>query len=413
MKTCSQCGKNDQVRYKGANKPTSLYYCRKCIANRPDVKAKKSALTKKQWEDPNFRALVVKNSSEIWADPVKSVNMAKIRTGTFLHDMMIKRWQDPIYRAKMTLKLLTTVNFSSLQTTLYSILTDLNVKFFREYDSKPPDQECIIGPYSFDCVVPRDNKPTLLIECQGDYWHSIQKNELRDNRKSSYISNNLSSKYELKYIWEHEFLQKDRVIDTIKHWLGLTKLEVTTYDFNQVQIADCSAKDYKLLLNKYHYLVNAGRGGICYGAYLNKELIGVVIFSPLLRQNIEESIGCKSETVRELSRLCVHPKYQMRNFTSWFVSRCIKRLPKQYSTIISYCDTTFNHDGAIYKACNFIQDKEVRPDYWYVAKDGWVMHKKTMYNHATRMHMTEGIYADKLGFIKIYGNKKLRFVYRR
>ena len=96
-----------------------------------------------------------------------------------------------------------------------------------------------------------------------------------------------------------------------------------------------------------------------------------------------------------------------------FVSRCIRLLPVQYKQIISYCDTTFNHDGAIYKSCNFTLDGEVPPDYWYVREDGWVMHKKSAYKHAVMNHMTENEYVGLWGYKKIYGTKKLRFVFNR
>lgn len=52
---------------------------------------------------------------------------------------------------------------------------------------------------------------------------------------------------------------------------------------------------------------------------------------------------------------------------------------------LSYADTTFNHIGTIYKACGFKQDRIVKPDYWYAKEDGWVMHKKTLYNQAKKI----------------------------
>jgi hypothetical protein len=81
--------------------------------------------------------------------------------------------------------------------------------------------------------------------------------------------------------------------------------------------------------------------------------------------------------------------------------------------IISYCDTTYNHDGAIYKACNFTLDGEVDPDYWYSSPDGWIMHKKTLYNHARSLKMDETSFAEKLGYKKVWGSKKLRFIFCR
>ena len=87
---------------------------------------------------------------------------------------------------------------SSIQTQLYSILDDIGVKYFREYNDREDDVQCKIGPYSFDCVIPYGNK-TLLIECQGDYWHNTEPHIINDKQKSSYIANNFP---------DHEFVCK-------------------------------------------------------------------------------------------------------------------------------------------------------------------------------------------------------------
>jgi len=323
-----------------------------------------------------------------------------------------KRWQDPEFKEKMAIVLANQPRVSSLQTILYSILDDLGVKYYREHEDGPADSQCVIGPWTFDCVIPRKDRPDLLIECQGDYWHSRREAISKDKAKASYIANNFSDQYELKCIWEHEFLNKDKIVELLKYWLGITQLELIDFDFKKVEIHDCPAQDYKLLLSKYHYLPNAGRGGIAYGAYLHDRLIAVCVFSPLVRQNINVD-GYDQSEIRELSRLCIHPRYQKKNFASWFVSRCVKQLDDKFRCIISYCDTTFNHDGATYKACNFVQDKIIKPDYWYVSPDGWVTHKRTLYGHACKMSMTEAGYAAAHGYSKVYGREKLRFFYDR
>jgi GNAT superfamily N-acetyltransferase len=298
---------------------------------------------------------------------------------------------------------------SSIQDILYSILDDLDVEYHREYEDRDNDPQTVIGPYNFDCVIPRDGRPDLIIECNGDYWHSLPRTVSLDASKASYIANYYSGIYELKYLWEHEFQCKDRIHELVKYWLGKSAIDCIDFDFRDVVVAPSEAREYKLLLSKYHYLHNAGRGGTAYGAYLGDELIAACVFSPMVRQNLPWD----NETARELSRLCIHPRYQKKNFASWFVSRCLKKLPSQYSTIISYCDTTFNHDGSVYKACNFVPDGEVPPDYWYVSEDGWVMHKKTLYSKAVQMKLTEKEYAERFGYKRVFGSKKLRFLYKR
>lgn len=376
-----------------------------------EYRDKISETTRQSWMNPEYRLCIVESTRRLWHDDgyrnktVKAIAYACSQP-EFIAKLRL-RWEDPVFREKMRCQ----ARVSSLQTTLYSLLDDLNIVYYRERDDGTDDPQCTIGPYSFDCVVPRPGRPTLLIECQGDYWHNKPGIQQRDQAKASYVAN--LPEYELKCLWEHEFRQLNRIADTVRYWMGFSAMIATDFDFDSTEIRDCPASDYKLLLSKYHYLVNAGRGGIAYGAYLGDVLIGACIFSPLGRQNIAGSLGSTDSEARELSRLCIHPSYQKHNFASWFVSRCLKRLPPKYTTIVSYCDTTFNHNGATYKACNFIQDSVVPADYWYATSDGWVMHKRTLYGHAVRMHSTEGAYAEEHGYRKIWGKEKLRFIYRR
>jgi len=370
---------------------------------------KQSKISKEMWKNEEFKEKVGSKLKSLWKDPnikAKAIKGIKKHSDKF-SKLSKERWKNPAFRNKMMVALENMPRVSSIQKSLYSILDDLNIEYYREYNDKENDEQCKIGPYSFDCVVPVENK-TLLIECQGDYWHNTKPHIINDKQKCTYVGNNFPN-HEIKYLWEHEFKCKDKIVELIKYWTGKTEFELVDYSFSDVEVRECPAKDYKTLLSKYHYLPNAGRGGIAYGAYLNDELIAVCIFSPLGRQNLPWD----KKSTRELSRLCVHPRYQKKNLASWFVSRCIKMLNKKYKTIISYCDTTFNHDGAIYKACNFKFDGEVKPDYWYVTKDGWIMHKKTLYDHAVKMSMKEKEFAEQNGYKRIYGKNKLRFVFNR
>lgn len=328
-------------------------------------------------------------------------------------DISKKLWADDTFRAKVLAKLANLPKVSKLQESFYSILDDLNIHYYREWNDKPDDAECIIGPYSFDCVIPRDGKTTLLVEINGTYIHSRPRTIAKDQSKSSYVSNNLSNTHELKVIWEHEFNNPGKVVELVKYWTGCAAFNKHDFDFKSVTIKPCEDKRLaKQLLDKYHYL-GGGRGGLFYGAYLNNELIATIVYSPLLRQNMENSLGHKAVNVKELSRLCIHPAYQKKNFASWLVSKSIKQLPPSIKLVVSYCDKTFNHTGSVYKACGFTQDIVVPPDYWYVDDAGWVMHKRTLYGHAIRSDMTELEYATIHNYNKVVGMGKLRFIKSR
>jgi len=368
-----------------------------------DKKAEMSEIQKKIWADPEKRRKISELMRIVWANPVlRNVNSERVK----------KVWQDDNFRARMAVARSSQPRVSSLQDILYGILDDLNIVYYREYENRPADNECVIGPYNFDCVIPRSGRKSLLIECHGDYWHSLDKAIRVDKAKATYVERYHSHEYELHYLWEHEFSCQDKIIETIKYWLGINELEVLDFDFTNLKIKPTPAMHYRNLLSKYHYLANAGRGGVAYGAYLDDVLIAVCVFSPLVRQNIDTLEFGHKECV-ELSRLCIHPRYQKKNLASWFVSRCMKQLGDKIKMVISYCDTTFNHDGAVYKSLNFKQDKVVRPDYWYVNENGWVMHKKTLYGKAVKMSMIESEYAERFGYKKVFGTEKLRFVFER
>jgi len=353
---------------------------------------RKKSISEKWSNDKVYRQTII-NKLKSYAS--KSCNIDRSRNAA------LKQWENDEFRSKMKVVLDNTKKVSSQQEILYTILDDLGVKYFRERNDGSDDKECSIGPYSFDCVIPTGCK-NILIEVQGEYWHSQPGNILRDNQKLSYISNNFPN-CEVKYIWDHEFLFKDRVVETIKYWLGISSVDYVDFSFNDVAIRKSKSNEYRELLSKYHYLSSAGRGGTAIGAYYLDQLIAVCVFSPMIRQNIDNN-------AKELSRLCIHPSFQKKNFGSWFIARSLKEIKKTgVSKIISYCDTTYNHDGSVYKASNFVLVGEVKPDYWYVDGDGWVMHKKTLYNRAVNMGMKEKDYAAKHGYTKVWGKNKLKF----
>ncbi len=203
------------------------------------------------------------------------------------------------------------------------------------------------------------------------------------------------------YVWEHEFGVKDRVLDRLKLKLGI-EIETVNFDFKDVIVREITTAEASAFLGLYHY-IGGGRGGKTVGAFLGDELVAVVVFSPPLRQN-----GPFSDVkFVELSRSCIHPSYHKRNFASWFLSRAMRNID---CLVVSYADTTVGHTGSMYKAIGFELHHEVPADYWYVDVDGYVMHKKTLYNKAVNLKMTEAEFAEQKGYVKRFGGQKLCFV---
>ena len=353
------------------------------------------------------RMLIGAKARDNWRSEEYREKWSKTRLGTREKRSAISKelWKRPDFQAKMR------VNDSYQQQVLFSLLSDLGIKFYKE--GQP---ECFYGPWPFDCRI--DPQPginlekTLLIEVQGNYFHSKPEKISRDKAKATYIKR-YHPEVQVKYIWEHEFNAAGRVRSLLEYWLGKSQ-PVIDVKFDLITLDRIEAKVAELFVSKYHYSGKIGRSGINLGFYYMGELCGLAIFCYPVRQEIATKQGLAYKDVLELSRFCIHPKYQVKNLASNLIARAIKYIRTQQPQIkllVSFADSTYNHTGVIYKASNWKLDGMVASDYWYKDSDGYVCHKKTLWNHAKKMSMTESQYCEKYGFTKILGKEKYRYVF--
>lgn len=302
-----------------------------------------------------------------------------------------ERWKNDDYRHKMAIARSETNKISSIQIKLYELLDKMGLNYEKEF---------VVGPYTFDCKV-----GDYLIECNGDYWHSLNTVLSNDQNKLHYIIKYHPS-YKVRAIWEHEFSDLKKLEYLINYWLG------KKHNRRQISLADISVEivessSLKEFYGAYHYLSNCPRGGIAIAGKYNEETVVAALYSTLVRQNLPFTYS----STLELSRFCIHPRFHHENLGSWFLSKSIKLLPRHITTIISYSDLTHNHTGGLYKASNFKINHIVKPDYWYVKENGWVLHKKTVYNRAKLEGLKENEYARRENLKKVKGKEKICFRY--
>lgn len=384
--TAYRCKSCDIKTY--ASDPTRIKKFQKSISkttNTPEFKTKMSAQGKATWASPEARKTITEavrqdNKTNPKKKEARAKALAALKSKTWFKEHMnqIRISQDK--------------KPSNIEKLTHAFLDSLNIHYVIEKQ---------VGFYSFDCFIPSHN---LLIECQGDYWHSQTKTIRTDKGKNTYIKKYFPE-YEIMYLWEHEFYAKERVLDRLKLKLGID-IETIDFSFNTVSIRGIEKNELKPFLDSYHYL-SANKSGHTFGVFLEDKLIACCVYSNPIRQNISQQFGTK---VIELSRFCIHPLYHKKNFASWFLSRTIKQIKEP---IIAYADTTVGHTGTIYKASNFKLHHVVPADYWYVDCDGYVMHKKTLWDRASKMSMKESQFAEQLGYYKKYGLEKLCFVYNQ
>lgn len=110
-------------------------------------------------------------------------------------------------------------------------------------------------------------------------------------------------------------------------------------------------------LLKKHYAKRTPIMMYVFGLYDEQNIIvGVCVFSPAPSRfwNNGGKLFNDKHTidVMELSRLVLNDNHE-KNLTSFFVSGCLKLLPKP-NVVVSYADANNNHCGYIYQATNFI-----------------------------------------------------------
>jgi hypothetical protein len=161
-------------------------------------------------------------------------------------------------------------------------------------------------------------------------------------------------------------------------------------------------------LLKKHYAHRIPSISYAFGLYdFDNVLQGVCTFgSPPSRSLVKGLLGGSyMEHILELNRLVINDN--IPNSASYFVSRCLKLLPRP-SIIVSYADTRQNHHGYIYQATNFIYTglSAERND-WYI--EGLEhLHSKSISDGETKQTLLNK-YGDKLKYRE--RSRKHRYIY--
>jgi len=273
-----------------------------------------------------------------------------------------------------------------------------------------------VGHYVWDFYLP-DHQ--LLVDVNGEYWHSLPENVCKDKAKLTYTAR-YHPGYSTLVIDEMYFLNPVMVDKQILDKLGLvgsvTPIEFELHDVQVQRLADKQLVEASQFLDSYHYAMHGRRGKTIYGATLHGKLIAVCKFDSVVRKEVASSMKMKCHEVLELSRFCIHPNYQKKNLASWMLSRCVRLVFADYPGVrrlVSFADSTFGHSGTIYKAANWEFLGTTKPSYHYISDTGVAVNKKRLYDIASKLRMTEREYAEKHGFVRSPESPKSKFGYTR
>lgn len=355
-----------------------------------------AVLAKQRWEDPIYRALQTARSCQetemrhealraALADPEKRERwLTKIRR----HSQLRQRQSGFI---------------STTQHQLYYMLEISNITYLKE------GFETAVGPYTVDCIIPKQQqmqKP-LIIEVQGEYWHSIPQVQVRDRQKATYVRK--WTDYDLLPLSELNLTSLEAVQNVLgKYGMTIAGTKCTTKDLIIKRIPE---SDANLFYAIFHYAKAARKGAITYAAFLNENLVAAVSYTYPIRQESAIRLGCKYHEVMEISRLARRTDIQCANLASYLIGRTRNHLPPTVLKLLSFSDETYGHNGGVYAAAGFTKDGVLDPDYWYEDANDARFHKKTIWDRAKRMKFSEIEYAEKHSLMRVFGKSKTRWLY--
>lgn len=188
---------------------------------------------------------------------------------------------------------------------------------------------------------------------------------------------------------------------------------------NLIQVQQISPDLARGIIAAFHYSKTFPDSTIlCYGAYLNGKLVGVVCYGMggCKEQYTSLFPNIKNGTYLELTRLWV--AYQMpRNSESKIISMSLKLLPPQYKVILSFADEGQGHCGIIYQATNWVYLGCNNGNSIYIDENGVSKHTHliTIYRqrHPELKDLPREEILNILGFKRATSGKKHRYLFLR
>lgn len=270
-------------------------------------------------------------------------------------------------------------------------------------------KQCPIGPYTFDFYLKEYN---ILIEVQGEFWHS-QPNNIRNDLAKFEFVRKYYSELQTYYIKEIDTKKPVKLYEILNSLTGV-ELQVVDFDFKDLDFRKIDPPVAIQFMHKFHYLPRFRKTTkATYGVFFKGEIISVIIYGLPSYNTLSKHYGLLGRQVLELSRFIINPKFQKKNLASWALSRSVKAIRNDLEDICllaTFADPHFGHDGTIYKAANWKYDGETRPSYYYQDANGNIIHKKTLWDHAQKLNQSEISYAHDNNYIKINSEPKQKFI---
>lgn len=153
------------------------------------------------------------------------------------------------------------------------------------------------------------------------------------------------------------------------------------------KVSICRRRDISGFIGHWHYSKNVNGINSDYNFKLEDEkgnLIGAMMYGRMAMEGVWKKYAKKKEDLVELRRLCCIDNTP-KNTESYFIGKTLRWMKQNtdFKVIISYADTTYNHEGTIYKASNFTH-------VGFTAKGKVIMHNGKRYHDKALRTMYKG-----------------------
>jgi hypothetical protein len=138
----------------------------------------------------------------------------------------------------------------------------------------------------------------------------------------------------------------------------------------------------KEMIEGEHYLRSMPGGvRLCFGVYLDSDLVGAVVFTSGARQGHRLLGAARPQDVVTLSRLWLSDALP-KNSESRILGVVLRELRRgaPWKLILSYADPAAGHVGTIYKASGWLYLGQTEPNTYIDLGDGRLHHPRSIYN---------------------------------
>ena len=285
---------------------------------------------------------------------------------------------------------------TSLEIFVRNILDDLNINYIT-------NDRTVLNGKELDIYIP-DKK--IAIECNGVYWHSVNKMNNENSQKHYLKWKECNGKgIQLLTIWEDQIIKKPEIIKSIiLSKLGFFNKRIYA---RKCEIKIVPTEESINFINTNHLQGNVN-SSIKIGLYYNNDLVSIMTFG-----KIRKIFNKKYIDGWELYRYCNKLGYQVIGGASKLFAYFIKQYDPNYIESFSSNDIS---NGNIYKSLGFDLSKSNFGSYWYVDKKlnryhRYKFRKSELIKLGFNKELSESKIMDGLQYFKIYDSGQSKYIW--